>query len=191
MKIIGITGKIGSGKSTIANHFKTWGIPIFDSDSIAKSAYHRESIQRKVQEVVGPIDFTLPTWNKALANIIFSDEIKRTSIELIIHEFTHQSFLAWVEENRHAPFLIKESALPMAFKNELTDFLLVVEAPFETRFERVKERSGLSFDEFIQRDKLQQQAFEVAEEKIIYINNDNGVNNEAKLRTLYNLWCIH
>ena len=191
MKIIGITGKIGSGKSTIANHFKTWGIPVFDSDSVAKTAYHHEHIQRRVQEIVGPIDFKLPSWNKSLAQIIFSDEIKRSAIELIIHEYTQTAFLSWIEEHRHAPFLIKESALPKAFKNELTDFLLVVEAPFETRFERVQQRSGLTFDEFIQRDKLQQQGFEVNEEKIIYLNNDNGMNNDAKLRTLYNLWCLH
>lgn len=191
MKIIGLTGKIGSGKSTIANTFKNWGIPVFDSDAIAKSAYHEPSIQRSVQAIVGPIDFTLPTWNKSLASIIFSDEVKRTAVEQIIHEFTQSSFLAWVESNRHAAFLIKESALPKAFKNELVDFLLVVEAPAEVRYHRVHDRSGLSFDDFLQRNNLQNAPYEVAEEKIIYLNNDNHIDNEAKLRTLFNLWSIH
>ena len=95
MEVVGLTGNIGAGKSTVANVFVALGIPVFNSDEEAKKAYAIPTIQIEVQNILsssdgslkGPtegihIDFSKDTWKSEIAAVIFSNVEKRLSLEL-------------------------------------------------------------------------------------------------------------
>lgn len=178
MQVVGLTGNIGSGKSTIAKAFMALGIPVFNSDDEAKKAYAIPNIQNEVREILCSsegkyLDFSEDTWKSEIAAIIFSDEKKRTLLEKCIHAFVQESFNHW-KSKQNSPYIIREAALAASFHSENCDWLIEVYADRETRLRRVIQRSGLSEEQFNQRDLLQKEnASFPSSKKIILDNNDN------------------
>ena len=192
MQVVGLTGNIGSGKSTVAKAFVALGIPVFNSDDEAKKAYLIPSIQNEVEEILGSpkgpmegpaegiqIDFSKDTWKSEIAAVIFSNEEKRLRFETLIHAFVQNAFIRW-KTNQNSKYIIRESALANSFQLENCDWLIEVIAEKETRIKRVVQRSGLSEDEFSQRDALQKSNDTFPPEKTFRIQNNenNFVLNE-------------
>jgi dephospho-CoA kinase len=186
MEVVGLTGNIGSGKSTIAKAFIALGIPVFNSDEEAKKAYTIPSIQHEVQSILsssevsskGPaeekqIDFSKDTWKSEIAAIIFSNAEKRLRLESLIHAFVQTEFIRW-KSLQHSKYVIREAALANSFQQENCDWLIEVEADETTRQRRVFQRSKLAKEAFDQRNALQQRNSNFPAEFIFKIsNNDN------------------
>lgn len=193
MEVVGLTGNIGSGKSTIAKVFVALGIPVFNSDDEAKKAYAIPSIQHEVCEILnsekiptkvpveasskGPsegiyLDFSKDTWKSEIAAIIFSNKEKRLRLEKLIHGFVQNEFIAW-KAKQDAKYIIREAALANSFQKENCDRLIEVLAEKETRMKRVIQRNGLSEDEFNKRDILQNPNDSFPSDKIFRIHNNN------------------
>jgi len=192
MKVVGLTGNIGSGKSTVAKAFVALGIPVFNSDEEAKKAYLIPSIQNEVREILGSpkgpkegpaedisLDFSKGTWKSEIAAIIFSNEEKRLRLETLIHAFVQNVFIRW-KSTQNSQYIIRESALANSFQLENCDWLIEVIAEKETRKKRVMQRSGLSENEFSKRDELQKSNDSFPPEKTFRIQNNenNFVLNE-------------
>ena len=187
MEVVGLTGNIGAGKSTAAKVFAALGIPVFNSDDEAKKAYSIPSIQIEVQNILsssegsmkGPeevihIDFSKSTWKSEIAAVIFSNVEKRLRLESLIHKFVQKEFIKW-KARQHSKYVIREAALANSFQPENCDWLIEVIADKEIRKNRVILRSGLSEDEFSQRDALQKSNDSFPPEKTFRIqNNDNN-----------------
>ena len=187
MEVVGLTGNIGAGKSTAAKVFAALGIPVFNSDEEAKKAYTIPSIQIEVQNILsssegsmkGPeegihIDFSKSTWKSEIAAVIFSNVEKRLRLESLIHKFVQKEFIKW-KARQHSKYVIREAALANSFQQENCDWLIEVIADKEIRKNRVILRSGLSEDEFSQRDALQKSNDSFPPEKTFRIqNNDNN-----------------
>ena len=174
MQVVGLTGNIGSGKSTIANVFVALGIPVFNSDDEAKKAYAIPSIQNEVKTILGiEIDFSKDSWKSEIASIIFSNIEKRLRLESLIHAFVQNEFLRW-KAIQHSKYVIREAALADSFQPENCDWLIEVLAIKEIRMNRVTQRSGLTKEEFNKRDALQHRNESYPSNKIFTIsNNDN------------------
>jgi dephospho-CoA kinase len=185
MQVVGITGNIGAGKSTIARVFVALGIPVFNSDEEAKKAYTIPSIQIEVREILGyskgpkegpaediHLDFSKGTWKSEIAAIIFSDEEKRLRLEKLIHTYVQNEFVRW-KAMQHSKYIIREAALANSFQQENCDWLIEVIAEKETRMRRVIQRSGLTEDEFIKRDNLQKTNDTFPTYKIFQIQNND------------------
>ena len=185
MQVVGITGNIGAGKSTIARVFVALGIPVFNSDEEAKKAYTIPSIQIEVREILGyskgpkegpaediHLDFSKGTWKSEIAAIIFSDEEKRLRLEKLIHTYVQNEFIRW-KAKQHSKYIIREAALANSFQQENCDWLIEVIAEKETRMRRVIQRSGLTEDEFIKRDNLQKTNDTFPTYKIFQIQNND------------------
>ncbi len=200
MQVVGLTGNIGSGKSTVAKAFAALGVPVFNSDEVAKKAYLIPSIQNEVKEILGSpkgpmegpmegsakgpaegiqIDFSKDTWKSEIAAIIFSNEEKRIRLETLIHAFVQNEFIRW-KATQNSKYIIRESALANSFQQENCNWLIEVLAEKETRKKRVMQRSGLSENEFSQRDALQKSNVSFPPEKTFRIQNNenNFVLNE-------------
>jgi dephospho-CoA kinase len=192
MQVVGLTGNIGSGKSTVAKAFVALGIPVFNSDDEAKKAYLIPSIQNEVREILGSpkgpmegpaegiqIDFSKDTWKFEIAEIIFSNEEKRRRLETLIHAFVQNEFIRW-KATQNSKYIIRESALANSFQQENCNWLIEVLAEKETRKKRVMQRSGLSENEFSKRDALQKSNDSFPPEKTFRIQNNenNFVLNE-------------
>ncbi len=167
MEVVGLTGTIGAGKSTVANVFVALGIPVFNSDEEAKKAYAIPTIQIEVQNILsssdgslkGPtegihIDFSKDTWKSEIAAVIFSNVEKRLRLESLIHTYVQNEFILW-KAVQNSKYVIREAALANSFQPENCDWLIEVLAKKETRMNRVNQRSGLTEEEFNKRDTLQ------------------------------------
>ena len=173
MQIVGLTGNIGSGKSTIAKAFNALGIPVFNSDAEAKKAYSFPSIQSEVQAILEKsIDFNQNNWKDEIASVIFSDRSKREKLETLIHEEVRKAFTKWCEL-QHSKYVIREAALANSFQPENCDWLIEVTADKETRMKRVMIRNNFSESEFNRRDALQKTNENFPTSKTLRITNND------------------
>lgn len=146
MKIIGLTGGIGSGKSIIAAMFQDLGAPIYIADIEAKKMLVTSKIvKRKVIALLGEEAYNQCTPNTAfIAGKIFNDPILLDGMNEIIHPKVASHFKRWVQK-QEAPFCIKEAAI--LFENgsyKQCDATILVTAPKEIRLKRVIQRDGVT-----------------------------------------------
>lgn len=150
MKIIGLTGGIGSGKSTVAKVFETLGAKLFIADTEANviTATHPAAIAR-ISEAFGKNVYLDGELNRrALASIVFADPDKLQVLNSIVHPLVKEAFDAFVDKNRSSDFVLLESAiLVQCGFFRFTDFNVLVTAPEDVRIQRVTLRNNVSPDE--------------------------------------------
>lgn len=142
--IIGLTGGIGSGKTTVAKCFEDYGIPVYIADEEAKKLMRRSKvIKRKLIQLFGDQAYVNNNLNKPfIANIIFNDKSCLEKMNAIIHPRVARHFEKWVVK-QNAPYVIKEVAI--LFENggnDLCDAIITVVAPKELRVERLLKRDN-------------------------------------------------
>ncbi|WP_452229549.1 MULTISPECIES: dephospho-CoA kinase [unclassified Lacinutrix] len=142
MKIVGLTGGIGSGKTTVAKQFKKLGVPIYIADDEAKKLMNKSKvIRRKLIALFGEDAYKDDTLNRPyLAKIIFSDASVLEKMNAIVHPKVASHFKRWLEK-QDAPYIIKEVAI--LFENgsyKQCDYIITVTAAMETRIERLLKR---------------------------------------------------
>jgi dephospho-CoA kinase len=110
--IIGLTGGIGSGKSTVAKIFAQLGIPVLDADATAKAIMNEDhSVKTKLIELFGEDAYKENQLNRPyIAQLVFEDAFKLQQLNAIIHPITIQYAKDWASK-QSAPYVIKEAAL--------------------------------------------------------------------------------
>jgi len=149
MKIFGLTGGIGSGKSTVAEIFHTLGIPVYESDARAKQLMNSNaSLKREIAQLLGPESYLDGEVNrKWVAEKVFVDKNLLGQLNAIVHPAVKADAIQWANSNELAssPYVIKESAI--LFEENLVDELegiIMVVASVSVRIERVMKRDGIS-----------------------------------------------
>lgn len=149
---IGVTGGIGSGKSTVCRVFKEMGVPVYEADIRAKQVILKDDVKVKVKELLGEEAY-LENGNinrDHIAKNVFSDMEKREALNTIIHPAVAKDYKDWLEEVKDEPIVIKEAALFFEIGSDLEmDRMVLVVADLEQRIARVLER-----DEFRSREEL-------------------------------------
>jgi len=152
-KIIGLTGGIGSGKSTIANYFKSLGVPVYIADDEAKKILFLPEVVQEITTTFGESVLTDGTPDKAkLANVVFNNPEKLAMLNGIIHPKVAQHFKRWMKENNGKIFVLKEAAILFesgSYKD--CDSIILVTAPMEIRIARVMQRDGISREKVLNR----------------------------------------
>ncbi|HRN98687.1 MAG TPA: dephospho-CoA kinase [Flavobacterium sp.] len=142
-KIVGLTGGIGSGKTTIANEFKNAGIPVYIADDRAKQMLDTPQIQAKITAEFGDITSGGLVDRAQLASLVFNNPQRLQKLNNIVHPAVKEDFVRWLDEHSGHPFVIREAAILFesgTYKD--CDFIITVSAPLETRIERVINRDG-------------------------------------------------
>ena len=144
MKKVGITGGIGSGKTTVCQLFELLGIPIYYADDKAKELIVKnEALRTKLIETFGEETY-LPdgSYNRAyIANIVFSDKKQLEKLNHIVHPAMYQDGLDWHNAQESVPYTLKEAAILFESKGHLQmDKTILVVAPEQIRIERVMKR---------------------------------------------------
>jgi dephospho-CoA kinase len=150
---IGLTGGIGSGKTTVANIFKVLGIPVFDADSVAKELMENNpELRNKLIAQFGTNVFESGKLNrKWLASIVFQDPHQLDLLNALVHPMTLQAAENWFVQ-LDADYVIKEAALLFeAGAGAGLDYVIGVFAPLHIRIQRVMQRDGLSREEVLAR----------------------------------------
>lgn len=173
--VIGITGGIGSGKSTIAKVFSVLGYPVYDSDQRAKDIYLEPEVKAKAVALLGAQAYQADgTLNRRyVAEKVFNDKALLEKINELIHPAVMKDFESWKKKNSGCLFAVKESALLFEtglYRNSFKNIL--VTAPVETRVERVMQRDGLTREEVLK--KIQSQWSDEDKKKLADFVLDNG-----------------
>jgi len=172
-----LTGGIGSGKTQVARTMREHGIPVYDSDSMARELYDRdeELVGRMVAAMgcsvlgaEGMID------RKALADVIFSDPEKLRELEAIVHPAVYRDFERFCEENEDAQIVAIESAIALqrGYPEGLVDEVVYVDAPEELRVARAALRDSRSQDET--RKRVAAQPSVAGDPRITRVLQNNG-----------------
>lgn len=156
-KIIGLTGGIGSGKTTLANYFDSLGIPVFIADDEAKRLMQSSAILEAIKTSFGDAIFENGQLNRQqLAAIVFSDPEKLSQLNNIIHPAVKKQFTIWLSQYQTAPFVIYEAAILFesgSYQN--CDIIITITAPFEDRIARVMQRDSSTREQVVQRINAQ------------------------------------
>lgn len=142
MKKVGVTGGIGSGKSTVCEIFKTLGIPVYPSDDRAKYLMeHDPHLIDQIKSTFGNQSYNDSRLNRGyLAEKVFKDQKATAKINALVHPAVGRDFQNWLDQ-QDSKYVIKEAALMIesgAYKH--LDFLISVFAPIQTRIDRIKKR---------------------------------------------------
>ncbi|WP_178985721.1 dephospho-CoA kinase [Winogradskyella helgolandensis] len=144
--VVGLTGGIGSGKSTILKCFQSYGIPVYIADDEAKALMNRSKvIRRKLIHLFGEKAYENDTLNRPyLASKIFNDKTLLAKMNAIVHPKVATHFKQWLNK-QDAAYVIKEVAI--IFENNLQnqyDYIVTVVADKDLRIKRVIQRDGVS-----------------------------------------------
>ncbi|MGO4773531.1 dephospho-CoA kinase [Flavobacterium sp. W22_SRS_FK3] len=186
-KIIGLTGGIGSGKTTVANYFKEMGIPVYIADDAAKEIMKSKSIIEEIKVLFGEFLFENGVLNRArLAEIVFNDRKKLDQLNAIIHPAVKKDFQSWLKENNDNDYVIYEAAILFeSGRYKDCDFVITVTAPEEVRIERVLRRDKNTREQVLSRMKMQWKDEErISKSNFIIINNNLKNTKEEVVKIL-------
>lgn len=150
---IGLTGGIGSGKSTVAKVFEVLGIPVYYADDAAKQLMNTDdALKQKIIHHFGKLVYNEGKLDKKyLANIVFTSPEKLELLNSIVHPATLKDAEQWMQKQTTA-YCIKEAALLFeSGAHEFLDFVIGVCAPPPLRIQRTMQRDGISRDEVLAR----------------------------------------
>ena len=184
-KIIGITGGIGSGKSTVSKFIEEAGFPVYYSDLKAKNIVNDDAeLQQKIKDLLGEKAYDENGFynRRFVGEVIFNDKDLLLKLNSLIHPAVKVNFEKWVSQQT-APFIFKETALLFELKlNENCYKSVLVTAEENCRIKRVMDRDGKTYREvesIISKQMPEKEKIKFAD--FVIFNNDG--REELKLHT--------
>jgi len=187
MKIIGLTGGIGSGKTTVAIMFAELGIPVYNSDVEAKILTNTsEAIRKELILLLGDETYKNGKLDrKFLADKIFNDRVLLQKVNAIIHPKVAEHFKNWVA-NQSAPYVIKEAAILFeSGSNVQCDLVILVTASKKERIRRVMDRDQVSKTEVEARMNNQWNDSEKIKLSNFVIQNETLPETKIQVETIH------
>jgi len=178
---IGLTGNIGSGKTTVSKVFEVLGIPVFYADDAAKNVMVND--RQLITEIKSAFGDAAYFWDgtlnrKYISSIVFNNDKALAKLNSLVHPATFRAFDTWVKNTGNGvPYVLKEAALLFESDSyKMCDYTIMVTAPLEARIKRVEERDGLSRAEIEKREDHQ-----FSEEKKMHLADFIIKNNDSQL----------
>lgn len=146
MKIVGLTGGIGSGKTTVAKMFEKLGVPVYYADKEAKRLMKEsKSLKQGIIALLGEKAYRNDDIDRSyIAQIVFQDKKQLKELNALVHPIVESDFIKWLGA-LDSSYVIQENAL--IFENDKRskyDVVITVTAPLTLRLERVMKRDGVS-----------------------------------------------
>ncbi len=173
-KVIGITGGIASGKSTVSNYLKKLGYPLIDCDELTKDSYIDcfKQIETTFPDCI--VDGEIS--REKLGQCVFSNTAAKKKLEGIIHPYVRKRMEMFIEENNRIIFL----DIPLLFEanmEDLCDEIWVVYVSFETQLERLMKRNQMDEKTAMMRIYAQMSLEEKKNRADVVLNNETTLNN--------------
>ncbi len=178
MRLIAISGGIGSGKSVVAHILQVMGYQVYDCDSRAKSLMHEsEEVRRQLIEAFGNETYLADgTLNRQhLSAVAFADEQTLNRLNAIVHPATARDMLLWADKlasEGHQAAFVETALLRTAGIDRMVDGVWHVTAPEDVRIRRVMARSGLTARQVRDRMAAQNAEERIAEGEQVIVNDD-------------------
>jgi dephospho-CoA kinase len=182
---LGVTGGIGSGKTSVCKVFTVLGIPVFSADRIAREIMDsNNTIMENINSIAGRDLYSNGYLDRmALASLIFNNNTLLGKVNSLIHPLVFDHFISW-EKNQTAPYVIMEAAILFeSGASKLVDKVATIVAPEEERLNRVTMRSKLSREQVLERMKNQMDdASRIRLSDYVIYNSENDMIIPAILR---------
>jgi dephospho-CoA kinase len=186
---IGITGGIGSGKSTVCRIFETFGIPVYYADDRAKAIMvEDEELIQKLKKAFGDFVYLQDgSLNRAgLAEVVFNDKKKLELLNSIVHPAVYRDGEKWQMAQKNVPYTLKENAIMFETGgHQFMDKVITVFASKDVRLERVMKRDGT--DSATIEARMDKQ---MADEEKVKLA-DFVIYNDGKQALIPQIWTIH
>ncbi len=177
---IGLTGNMGSGKTTVSKVFEVLGIPVFYADDAAKKVMTDDVILiNQIKAAFGEASyFEDGALNrKHIADIVFNNDRQLTKLNSLVHPATFRAFDEWLKKFNNMPYVLKEAALLFESDSyKMCDYTIMVQAPLEARIQRVMKRDGITRAQVESRN-----AHQFSEEKKTQLANYVINNDDTEL----------
>lgn len=173
---VGITGGIGSGKTTVCKIFEVLGIPVFYADAEAKRIMNTDDLlMSSIRQQFGDNAYSeTGQLNRSyLAGVVFNDEIELEKLNKLVHPAVFRAFNEWVQAQKGVPYVVKETAL--LFESEaykLCNYTILVSSTAELKIRRVIQRDNISKNEVELRMKKQFTDVKTAKLADFIVTND-------------------
>lgn len=187
MKIVGLTGGIGSGKTTVARMFQELGVPLYIADDRAKLLMNTSKvIKRKLIALFGDEAYSEGQLNRSfLASKIFENADLLKQMNAIVHPKVGADFIRW-KRNQTTAYVLKEAAI--IFENDMAsqyDFIITVVADLEQRIARVMKRDNTSKDKVLAIVKNQLTDKVKSDQSNFVITNHNLKETKDQVRKIH------
>lgn len=189
MKIVGLTGGIGSGKTTVAKMFNKLNVPVYIADDEAKALMVRSKVLiRQLKALFGENAYIGKELNKKfLANAIFNDKDLLKKMNAIVHPKVARHFKRWVAK-QDSPYVIKEAAILFENGNyKQCDIVITVTAPLETRINRVISRDNTTKEKVLAVINNQWPDSKKIEKSNYIIENTDLEDTKLQVKKVHNL----
>jgi len=175
MMLVGVTGNIGSGKTTVCQLFRQLGVPVYYADERGKYFLKTPDVRNAIRDAFGDsvLNGEGGIDRKKLASLVFSDRKRLSQLNALIHPLVRSDFQRWAAKQTGAPYVIQEAAILIeSGQHKYLDKIILVQAPEAVRIKRVCERDGASADQVRQRAKHQMPEAEKGKHADLIIVND-------------------
>lgn len=197
--VVGITGGIGSGKSTVCNVFRMLDIPVFEADAAARQLMDSDTTIKNALALLFGNDIYTSSGHlnrQKLAGEIFTNNHLRERVNKLVHPVVRREFYKFLKQNEALPYVIYEAAILFEGGfHEKMDFSVLVAAPEEQRIARVMERNGLTEKSVKERMNSQWAEEKKRELADLCLENDNKhmilpeiIQMDKKLKTDGTIW---
>ena len=187
MKVIGITGGIGAGKSFVCQLIKAKGYPVYNADLMSKELLITREIRPEVERLFGSNAYQLSESGKLvlnttfIADAIFSNPVLRKQLEQLIHPLVRNDFKSWVMQ-QSSTLVFQESALLLASEDlSFFDAIVYIDADIDRRIEKVMLRNDLARSEVLDRiaaqPKLEDHTHRI--HYLLYNDYDHSIEQEV------------
>jgi dephospho-CoA kinase len=177
---VGITGGIGSGKTTVCRVFELLGIPVFYADNVAKTIMQTDSqLKNEILNTFGQESYLVDgQLNRPyISSIVFKDQSQLNKLNALVHPAVFRAFDRWIAEQKEVPYILKEAALLYESESyKMCDLSILVISPESTRISRIKARDHISEEEIMLRMKRQ-----FSDEQKMKLANHILINDENRL----------
>ena len=183
---VGLTGGIGSGKTTVSNFILDYGIPVYNSDSKGKTLMNTNlELKNNIVSIFGERVYDNGILNtNLLSSIVFNDSTKIEQLNNLVHPKVAQDFNQWVGKNNNKPILVKEAAILIESGAYLNmDKIILVVSEKSTRINRVSKRDNSDLESIEKRINLQLTDNEKIKYADYIIENNSSLEN-LKLEVL-------
>jgi len=180
MKVIGLTGGIGAGKSTVSKLFEEMGIPVYYADDEAKKIMtENETVKKQIIELLGDAAYEGNKLNtRYISGIVFDNPTMLQKLEEIVHPQVRKDFGQWVKKQNADYVMVENAILHKSGMDQLVDYIIWITAPEEIRLKRLQQRDKKNKGEL---KKIMQNQIE---EKKLLKNNFFVINNSGDLHKL-------
>jgi len=189
MKIIGLTGGIGSGKSTVLALFEALGVVTYVADSEAKKLMNADAeLRSQIIKLFGDEAYVSGELNKTyLASLVFNDAEKLNALNALVHPKVRDDFQRFARKT-NADFIIYEAAILFeSGSDKFCDYVITVSSSFENKIERIMKRDKVSEAQILERMKHQSTDDHKIIKSQFVIRNNKMADTKCQVSTVFGL----